>query len=254
MNAITSHDDFAPAPTNGPHGRGASVFTSRKQAAFLESLAQFGNVRLACRAACVSAQTAYRSRRSSSAFAQVWDAALLTARTHAEAVLADRAVNGWEESVFYHGEEVARRRRYSDRLLLAHLARLDRLAERAALQAQAHDLEATIAALRDGDTLADVICEGGTGAGAFSAQECVPPVPACRACEAERNAARAADVARDRARRIAAMHAARPAEARGLYLSEVGEEIQLDAFEAGVPEWWAVTSEDALDAALAALD
>jgi hypothetical protein len=35
-----------------------------------------------------------------------------------------------EEEVFYHGEVVAKRRRYDSRLLLAHLARLDRLADR----------------------------------------------------------------------------------------------------------------------------
>ena len=49
----------------------------------------------------------------------------MLARDHAEQVLADRALNGVEEKVFYHGEEVATRTRYDSRLLLAHLARLD---------------------------------------------------------------------------------------------------------------------------------
>lgn len=102
------------------------------QALFCEHLARHGNVRLACRAARVSAQTAYRMRRASATFRALWDAALVIARDQVEDVLADRAVHGWEEAVFYHGEEVARRRRYDSRLLLAHLARLDRLAERAA--------------------------------------------------------------------------------------------------------------------------
>ena len=43
-------------------------------------------------------------------------------------MLADRALNGVEETIFYHGEAVATRRRYDSRLLLAHLGRLDRLA------------------------------------------------------------------------------------------------------------------------------
>lgn len=42
-------------------------------------------------------------------------------------MLACRALEGWEEDVIYHGEVVATRRRFSDRLLLAHLARLDKL-------------------------------------------------------------------------------------------------------------------------------
>ena len=110
MNALVTVEQ---ASTAGPHGEGRSVFSPRRQAEFLASLQLFGNVRLACRAARISAQTAYRQRRA-------WDAALLAARAHAEATLADRALNGVEEAVFYHGEEVARRRRYDSRLLLAH--------------------------------------------------------------------------------------------------------------------------------------
>jgi len=51
------------------------------------------------------------------------------ARDAAEQVLAERALEGVEEAVFYHGEEVARRRRFDTRLLLAWLARLDRRAD-----------------------------------------------------------------------------------------------------------------------------
>ncbi len=108
------------------------LLTRPAQAVFCEHLARHGNVRLACRAAQVSAQTAYRMRRADGQFRALWDAALVIARDQVEDVLADRAIHGWEEAVFYHGEEVARRRRYDSRLLLAHLARLDRLAERAA--------------------------------------------------------------------------------------------------------------------------
>jgi len=44
-------------------------------------------------------------------------------------VLADRALNGTQEVVFYHGEEVATRTRFDSRLLLAHLGRLDALGQ-----------------------------------------------------------------------------------------------------------------------------
>ncbi|MEL7680094.1 hypothetical protein AAG602_02885 [Citromicrobium bathyomarinum] len=104
-------------------------FSREQQADFLDALAQGGNVRVACGAAGVSRSTAYRMRRACGRFEQLWDAALLVARTQVEAVLADRALNGVEETIFYHGEAVATRRRYDARLLLAHLGRLDRLTQ-----------------------------------------------------------------------------------------------------------------------------
>ncbi|OCC23028.1 hypothetical protein MB02_12645 [Croceicoccus estronivorus] len=126
-----------------PHGHGPvrsaprlrhDGFSPARQVRFLDHLASSGNVRAACAVARISAETAYRARRRDGRFAKVWDAALVLARSHVEAVLADRALNGVEEPVFYHGEEVARRRRYDTRLLLAHLARLDaRCAEPQAL-------------------------------------------------------------------------------------------------------------------------
>jgi len=117
-------------PAHTPQTPGPQhLLTPRKQAAFCKALAGHGNVRLACRAVSVSPQTAYRARRASAQFRQCWDAALVIAREQVEQVLADRAINGVEEKVFYHGEEVATRRRYDSRLLLAHLARLDRNAE-----------------------------------------------------------------------------------------------------------------------------
>jgi hypothetical protein len=104
-----------------------SLFTRPCQVTFLAALAATGSVRSAAARAGVSHQTAYRARLGSPGFRRGWDAALLAARAQAEEVLASRALDGWEEDVLYHGEVVASRRRYSDRLLLAHLARLDRL-------------------------------------------------------------------------------------------------------------------------------
>lgn len=106
----------------------AIPFDRAAQAIFCEQLSVHGNVRLAARAAGVHHATVYRMRRACPRFDQLWQAALVLARSHAEEVLADRALNGVEEKVFYHGEEVATRVRYDSRLLLAHLGRLDRLA------------------------------------------------------------------------------------------------------------------------------
>lgn len=123
------------------------------QALFAEHLARHGNVRLACKAARVSPQTAYRMRRASARFRQLWNAALVVARDQVEDVLADRAVNGWEEAVFYHGEEVARRRRYDARLLLAHLERLDKLAEREGAGQMVTHFDDVLEAMAQGEEL-----------------------------------------------------------------------------------------------------
>ncbi len=120
---------FRPAATAMlEHGASPSQqFSRERQVAFLDALSNWGNVRAAAGCAGVSRSTVYRMRRGCYRFRNLWDAALLLARPQVEAVLADRALNGVEEQVFYHGEEIATRRRYDARLLLAHLGRLDRL-------------------------------------------------------------------------------------------------------------------------------
>ncbi|MCP5397264.1 MAG: hypothetical protein H6918_11130 [Sphingomonadaceae bacterium] len=130
-----------------------SILTPEVQSRFLDSLSINGTVRLACRHAGVSAQTVYRARRRWRGFRLAWDAALLAARSHAEEALACKALDGWEEPVFYHGELVATRQRFSDRLLLAHLARLDRLAERAELAAVLEVFDDMVEALAEGEEL-----------------------------------------------------------------------------------------------------
>ncbi len=91
-------------------------------------------------------------------------------------------MNGVEEKVFYHGEEVATRTRFDSRLLLAHLARLDKRAE--AMEAcdtcdtallGEHDFDAAVEALEQGaDAAPDfpVILPP-----AILAQDSVPCVP-----------------------------------------------------------------------------
>jgi len=124
MSSLPVLIDAEPAPDTTPD---SPLFSRERQATFLSALAGTGNVRSASACAGVSHQTAYRTRLASPGFRRGWDAALLAARAQAEEVLACRALDGWEEDVVYHGEVVATRRRYSDRLLLAHLGRLDRL-------------------------------------------------------------------------------------------------------------------------------
>ncbi|MEH6790118.1 hypothetical protein [Parasphingorhabdus sp.] len=96
---------------------------------FLEALARTGNVGAAAHYVQRSRQSAYDLKRRDPDFARVWLAALVLAREVAQDVLQERAIEGVEEEIFYHGEVVATRRRYDSRLLLAHLARLDKVAE-----------------------------------------------------------------------------------------------------------------------------
>lgn len=107
-------------------------WTPALKAQFLAILSETGNARLAARRCGLSVQSAYVQRRRDPAFARGWAAALLLARDHGAQALAERAIEGVEEQIYYRGELVGTRRRYDARLLLAHIARLDRLADDAA--------------------------------------------------------------------------------------------------------------------------
>ena len=126
---------------------------------FLDHLAREGSVLAACAAAGVSRQSAYVARRRDHAFARGWDAALVLAREHVADVLASRALHGVEEDVFYHGERIATRRRFDTRLLLAHLARLDNLADATAAgedAARFDELVAIVGGVRPAEDLFDI--------------------------------------------------------------------------------------------------
>jgi hypothetical protein len=248
------HADTQTDPHEIPTER-HSVFTARRQSTFLKSLQLFGNVRLACRAGCVSAQTAYRLRHASPAFARLWDAACLAARDHAEQVLADRAINGVEEAVFYHGEEVARRRRYDSRLLLAHLARLDRLEAREEVVETLARLDAAIAVMEEGGDPAQVLDPPAPEAGTEKHPlDSVPGVPSCRECGgacADPDATLTEEDCQYLGNRLMRMHNARPARApwphelsNDRFDSGTVEYAQLLAFEAGMARWWTLTPDD----------
>jgi len=107
-------------------GRG---WTPQLKACFLDHLAGKGSVRAACARVGISPEAAYRLRRRDALFARGWAAALVLARDASVQVLADRAIDGVAEPIWHRGEQVGTRRRYDARLLLAHIGRLDRLAD-----------------------------------------------------------------------------------------------------------------------------
>ena len=100
-------------------------WTPERKARFLDCLAEKGNVRVACGRVGLSQQAAYVLRRRDAQFARGWAAALALARENSVQVLAERAIDGVEDPVWYRGELVGTRRKYDARLLLAHVGRLD---------------------------------------------------------------------------------------------------------------------------------
>lgn len=115
-----------------PRGRGwrpnsPRPMTDARKRIFLENLAEHGIVGAA--AAVASPHLAsggvacFNSlRRKDPEFAAAWDEALALARGKIEAELHRRAVEGWEEKVFWKGEEAGTIRKYSDRLLELRMA------------------------------------------------------------------------------------------------------------------------------------
>ena len=160
--ALDGEHALPPTPSRRREGEVslALPFTPPRRVRFLNVLATTGNVRRACHEVGVSPQSAYVHKRRDAAFAHGWNAALILARDAAEEVLAERALHGVSETIFYRGEAVGSRTRFDARLLLAHLARLDAHATRAEAEL---DPAPGIAARFD-DYLAELLDAGETGA------------------------------------------------------------------------------------------
>lgn len=124
---------------------------------FLEALAQTGNVQASAYFVQRTRQSAYDLKRRDPDFARAWLAALVLAREEAQDKLQERAIEGVEEEVFYHGEVVATRRRYDSRLLLAHLGRLDKIAEQIPAQRGAARFGDMLEAIRVGEDTTPLI-------------------------------------------------------------------------------------------------
>ena len=245
----------AQAPAQ-PDAAQPGLFTRERQVVFLHALAATGAVRSAAARSGVSHQTAYRERLASAAFRRAWDAALLAARCHAEEVLSCRAIDGVEEQVWYHGEVVATRRRFDTRLLLAHLARLDRLTADAKVEAFAGDFEAALdrfAAGSEAPEAAPAVVEEKKSPGQWSKRstpvevraKSLPECPECGGKCLGPEDALTEDDCRWLGNRLARMDAARPPGVREPhefpgYAEGKVDDQQLAAFEAGENNWWLV--------------
>jgi hypothetical protein len=104
-------------------------WTGEKMAAFCESLAETAVVAEACEAARMGISGAYAARRRNPLFAAAWDAALSIARGRLADTLLARSMEGNIELLYRDGELVGEKHVLDNRLGLAILRRLDRLAE-----------------------------------------------------------------------------------------------------------------------------
>jgi hypothetical protein len=129
----------APAPAPEPTVR-IDGWTPDRQRAFLEALAEGHTVEAACRMVALTVSSAYalRRRAGGAAFALGWQAAVLVARQHVADTLMTRALDGQTDTVTRPDGLVVERHRHDNRLGLALLSRLDRLADSAASEGTHH--------------------------------------------------------------------------------------------------------------------
>jgi hypothetical protein len=104
-------------------------WTGEKMAIFCETLAETAVVAEACDQARMGISGAYAARRRNPVFAAAWDAALSIARERLADTLLARSMEGNVEQIYKDGELVGERHVLDNRLGLAILRRLDRLAE-----------------------------------------------------------------------------------------------------------------------------
>lgn len=135
-DVMTSAEPATPHIPATPHGSAPNPptirhdgWTGEKMAQFCEVLAETAVVAEACEEVGRHISGAYALRRRNPVFAAAWDAALTIARERLADTLLARAMEGNAELIYRDGEMVGRREVIDNRLGLAILGRLDRLAE-----------------------------------------------------------------------------------------------------------------------------
>lgn len=111
----------APEPTSGSTAEADAPLDPAMLEAFLEALAECGNVSQAARDVGARRFRLYAMRDSDPAFAKQWEKAAAIGLDALEDQLLLRACEGWEEAVWYRGECCGSVRKYSDTLLLTLL-------------------------------------------------------------------------------------------------------------------------------------
>ena len=101
-----------------------SAGLSPAEVLFLELLSEGVSVSAACERAGIPRRSAYNRRRDDPAFRERWDESLRMAADMLEDEADRRGRDGWSEDVYYRGQVVGRRQRYSDRMLMFRLRAL----------------------------------------------------------------------------------------------------------------------------------
>ena len=135
-------------------------WTPDRQRHFLEAIAEGRTVEQACRHVDLTVSSAYalRKRAAGAAFALGWRAAQLHAREALQDRMWTRALDGYTETTTRPDGSVIARHKFDNRLAMAMLTRLDRLADDSDA-AGAFGRAARIAA-QDFDNFLDTLAEG----------------------------------------------------------------------------------------------
>jgi hypothetical protein len=125
--------------------------------AFLTTLASYGTVGEAARAAGMSRQSAYKLRSSTNGrgFRLAWSAAIRLAREHLVDLVHSRAVHGCVEVIVRDGQVWGERHRFDNRLTMDVIERLDR---QVALEGE--DSRTTGMIADRFETFVDLVCAG----------------------------------------------------------------------------------------------
>jgi len=113
---------------SSPRTQRSDGWTADRRRAFIESVAAGRTVEAACACVGMSKASVYALRLRDRAFALGWSGATLRARDALADSLLTRAMDGQVETWILPDGSEGSRRRYDNRLALALLARLDRLA------------------------------------------------------------------------------------------------------------------------------
>jgi hypothetical protein len=112
----------------------AATITQEQRERFIATLADTRNVTVAAQEAGIARRAAFALRTRDADFAADWQDAEEAASDLLEHEARQRAMNGLEEPVYYHGKKVGEVRRYSETLLLMFLRaeRPEKFAEKGA--------------------------------------------------------------------------------------------------------------------------
>lgn len=95
--------------------------TPEGDAAFFAALENGHPIRTACKASGYSRTCVYEWRKNDTSFKELWGDAMTVAGDLLEEEADRRGRDGYDEPVFFQGEQCGAKRKYSDGLLLARL-------------------------------------------------------------------------------------------------------------------------------------